>query len=107
MDSLFDRLWIDLNRVDTQIRSGEFDSARDSLQRIISVSRQNGFRWLMARALSIYGSTMRLTPSYREMMTLLAEANPVFMELDAQSARVRPLYYLAACHYGGGNGEEQ
>ena len=28
-DSLFDRLWIDLNRVDTQIRVGEFDPARE------------------------------------------------------------------------------
>ena len=64
-DSLFDRLWIDLNKVDTQIRAGQFDPARETLHRIVSVSRQNGFRWLIGKALAIYGSTLRLTATYK------------------------------------------
>src|SRR2546427_33239 len=77
-DSLFDALWIDLNRVDTQIRAGEFESAHEALERIVSLSRKNEFRWLTAKGLSIYGSSKRLTASFREMMDFVAEANHLF-----------------------------
>src|SRR5262249_7421016 len=49
-DSTFDRLWLDLNRVDTQIRLGEFDAARDALSRLIPVATSHGFLWLNAKA---------------------------------------------------------
>src|SRR5436309_15041899 len=41
-DSLFDTLWIDLNRVDTQIRAGKFESASEALERIVSPSLKHG-----------------------------------------------------------------
>ena len=104
-DPLFDRLWIELNRVDTQIRGGQFDAARQSLLLLISTSRKYGFLWIEARALSIYGSTLRLTNSYSELMKLLAEADDIFTKMDASHDRVRVLYYRAAYEYGAGDYE--
>ncbi len=104
--SIFDRLWIDLNRVDTQIRAGEFGAARDSLEQLISFSQEHEFKWLKAKALSIYGSTLRLTSSYGELMKLLADADHMFIEMGASYDRVRPLYYLAGYRYGAGDQDE-
>ena len=105
-DSLFDRLWIDVNRADTEIRDGQFESARESLERVVSLSRKNGFIWLEAKALSIYGSTLRLTSSYGEMMKLLVEADRRFTDVSAPHDRVRVLYYLAIYQYGAGDQDE-
>jgi CHAT domain-containing protein len=105
-DSAFDRLWIDVNRVDTQIRSGEFETATESLRNIISSAHQHQFTWLEAKALSIYGSTPRITPSYSEILRLLSQAEHMFSGIGASYDRVRPLYYLAAYRYGAGDQDE-
>ena len=104
-DSLFDRLWIELNRVDTEVRTGRFEAARQSLQILNSTSRKNGFLWLQAKALSIYGSTLRLTSSYGELMRVLAEADQMLTDMSASHDRVRVLYYRAAYEYGAGDYE--
>jgi CHAT domain-containing protein len=105
-DSVFDRLWIDLNRVDTDIRAGHFDAARETLQFLISTSGKERFLWLQGKALSIYGYTLRLTPSYGELMKLLAEADRIFIGMDSSHDRVRVLYYRAAYQYGAGDHDE-
>src|SRR5207244_1516468 len=102
-DSVFDRLWIELNRVDTEVRAGRFDAAQQSLQLLISTSGEYGFVWVQAKALSIYGSTLRLTNSYSELMKLLAEADDMFARMNASHDRVRVLYYRAAYEYGAGD----
>ena len=89
--SIFDRLWIDINRVDTWIRAGEFDEARESLRQAIAVAVEYKFLWLQAKALSIYGSTLRLTSGYAEMLDLLAKADRQFVAIGASNDRVRPL----------------
>jgi CHAT domain-containing protein len=105
-DSLFDRLWIKLNKVDTQIRMGEFETARRSLQFLLTASRQNHFLWMEAKALSIYGSTLRLTSSYGELMALLAEADRMFIRMNSSHDRVRVLNYRALYEYVAGDNEE-
>ena len=105
-DSLFDQLWIDVNRADTQVRAGQFDAARAALQRVVSVSQKSGYLWLSAKALSIYGSTVRLTSSYGEMIRLLSEADRMFTAVRASHDRVRVLYYLASYQYGAGDQDE-
>lgn len=102
-DSAFDHLWIDLNRVDTLIRLGRLNEAKKSLEQITSTSRKESFIWLAARALSVYGSTFKLTASYEDMINLLTEANQIFMNLDAPHDRIRVLYYLAAYRYEAGD----
>jgi CHAT domain-containing protein len=102
-DSVFDRLWIDLNLVDTLIRLARFDEAKQSLEHLVTISRKERFIWLAARGLSIYGSTVRLTPSYDNMINLLTEANQSFLDLDAPHDRIRVLYYLAAYRYAAGD----
>ena len=98
-DSLFDELWISLNKVDTLIRAGNFEAARESLQDIVSLSNENAFRWLVGKALSVYGSTRKLSATYTEMLERIAEANQIFTHLDAPSDRIRPLYYSSIYHF--------
>jgi len=104
--SLFDDLWIELNEVDTQIRLGQFNRAREMLNHIVTVSRENRFIWLNAKALSIYGYTVKLTASYGEMMNLLSEADRTFVSIDAPRDRIRVLYYLSFYRYGAGDQEQ-
>jgi CHAT domain-containing protein len=106
IDSIFDRLWIELNKVDTEIRLGQFGAARRSLSYIISTSRKHEFTWLAARALSIYGYSTKLTDSYGEMLGLLSEADRTLADLDATHDRVRVLYYLSAYRNGAGDTTE-
>ena len=104
--SIFDRLWIDINSVDTQARSGKFDAAREILQRLIPIAHDHQFKWLEAKALSIYGSTPRLTGTLSELMGLLTQADRLFGSIGASYDRVRPLYYLAGYHYSAGDQDE-
>jgi tetratricopeptide (TPR) repeat protein len=104
--SIFDRLWIDINRVDTQIRAGQFDAARETLNHIIPLAQEQQFKWLEAKAQSIYGSSIRLIPTYTEMLKVLAEADRTFTRIGASSDRVRPLYYLAGYHNAAGDHDE-
>lgn len=104
-DSEIDKVWIDLNRADTQIRTGQLGAARESIARVVSGARQHQFTWLMARALSIYGYSMKLTDSYAEMLDLLSEADRIFASIDAPHDRVRVLYYLS--YYKEGAGDEE
>jgi CHAT domain-containing protein len=106
VDSPFDRLWIDLNRVDTQIRLGQFDIARESLLHVIASARAHEYVWLTARALSVYGSTVKLTTSYAEMIDLLEKADQMFVDIGAPHDRLRVLYYLSAYRYGAGDQDE-
>jgi CHAT domain-containing protein len=105
-DSAFDRLWLDLNRVDTQIRSGQFATARETLQRLVSTAHKNRYLWLEAKALSIYGSTLRLTSSYNGLVNFLADADHILAEMKATHDRIRVLYYRAFYQYGAGDNEE-
>src|SRR5262249_49988254 len=67
--------------------------------RMIVIANNQEFLWLKAKALSIYGSTLRLTSSYTEMLDLLSTADHEFTRLDAPHDRIRVLYYLAAYRY--------
>src|SRR5437667_10797390 len=60
----------------------------------------------MGKALSVYGSTLRLTATYKEMLELVSEANRIFTDLNAPKDRIRPLYYLAAYEYLAGDLDE-
>lgn len=94
-NSVFDRYWIDLNRVDTQVRIGDFENARQNLERLVAGARKHHFQWVLAKALSIHGSNQRLSPSYQSLMDSLAEADQIFINIGASYETVRPLYYLA------------
>jgi CHAT domain-containing protein len=106
IDSPFDRLWVDINRVDTQIRLGEFDSARQSLRSFVPLAQRYKFGWLLAKALSVYGSSRRLTSSHTELMQVLSEAERIFTDIGSSYDRVRPLYYLAVYKYIAGDYDE-
>jgi CHAT domain-containing protein len=105
-NSLFDRLWIDLNKVDTQIRVGDMDAVRNTLSRAIALANENGFIWLRAKLQSIYGASFRLSSSYTEMLDLIGKANTDLIGIAAPHDQIRVLYYLSAYRYYGGDQEE-
>jgi CHAT domain-containing protein len=106
LDSLFDRLWIDVNRVDTLIRTAQLSEARQSLTHIVDTSRANGFIWMVGKAESIYGFSKGLTDSYSEMLRLLSEADRTLVALDAPHDRIRALYSLSGYRNGAGDHDE-
>ncbi|HLH32767.1 MAG TPA: CHAT domain-containing tetratricopeptide repeat protein, partial [Terriglobia bacterium] len=106
VNSEFDSLWVDLNKVDAQIVTGQFQAARHSLAHIVEVAHRNGFIWMEARALSIYGYSVSLTDSYGEMLRLLFQADATFAKLDTNHDRIRSLYYLSVYHNGAGDHDE-
>ncbi len=101
--SIFDKLWISLNRIDTQIRMGELAEARETIGQVVSAARTNHLTWIMARGLSIYGYSIKLTGSYAELLNLLSQSDRSFASIDAPHDRVRVLYYLAAYRHGAGD----
>ncbi len=105
-DSVFDRYWINLNRVDTQGRMGQFEDARQALEKLITGTRDEDLKWLLARGLSIHGSASRLSPSFKAMMDSLSEAEQLFVNIGASDDTVRPLYYLAVYKYSAGDYDE-
>ena len=105
-DSLIDRLWIDLNQVNTQIRLGEFEEVSATLSRLIRLATKHRLAWLAAKAKSVYVATLRISSSYTEMLDLLSQADSDFIRLDAPQDRIRVLYYLAAYRYYAGDQEE-
>jgi len=56
--SVFDRLWLDLNRVDTDIRLGNHEEAREVLSRVTETATREQFLWLNAKAQTLYGATL-------------------------------------------------
>jgi CHAT domain-containing protein len=105
-DSLFDSLWVDLNKADTELRLGKFDEVREILSHTSAIAAREKFLWLHARTLSLYGATLRLTTSYTEMLDLLSTADQEFVHLDAPHDRVRGLYYLAYYRHSGGDQDQ-
>ena len=93
--STFDSLWIDLNRADTEVRLGHFDTARTALEKVVVVAEQKNLRWLVAMALSAFGSTRSLNSSFVDLNNHLEEAVRIFDEIHANPSSVRALSYLA------------
>jgi CHAT domain-containing protein len=104
-NSTFDRLWIDLNKADTLIKLGKFAASRQAIVQVVESARKNRFVWIAARALSIFGSTTKLTDSYAELLDRLSESDRTFAAIDAPHDRVRVLYYLSAYRHGAGDEE--
>jgi CHAT domain-containing protein len=98
VDSVVDHLWLNLNRVDTEIRMGQLQTASQQLGEILNRSSELKLRWIRAMALSRYGATVLSNSGYREMLEALEEAIHIFKEIDAAHESVRALYYLAMLH---------
>jgi len=104
--SQFDSLWIDLNRVNTEVRIGRFQAAAATLDRLVRVATEQRFIWLKARALLLYAATWKLTATYAEMLELLTEADREFIRIEAPYDRIRILYYLSAYRYQAGDQDQ-
>jgi len=101
--SEIDRVWVALNRVDTEIRILRFVEARAELDRLVTAAREKNLRWILASALTTYGSNSRLNTGFIDMMNRLEEAVRIFNSIDATNFAVRAQYYLAGHKNGAGD----
>ncbi len=94
-DSEFDRLWIEIARADALIWDRQLDAARMILQSVVDSSRRNNFKWLLGRALTVYGTDYRLSGSRPDMIEHLEEALEVYESIGARGESTRARFYLA------------
>src|SRR5262249_22622013 len=64
MDSPFDQLWLDLNRANSEIRLGQIQPAQAALESVVKQARSRNYKWVLASALSTYGSLRPLNSSF-------------------------------------------
>jgi CHAT domain-containing protein len=96
--SLFDELWIELNRADLQIRVVNIKDARPLVEDVIARSQKANLLWLLAQALTSKGSSSVLTGTYGESVRTLNEAVNIFAMVGTPRAIARPLNYVAMTH---------
>jgi CHAT domain-containing protein len=104
--STFDRVWVQVNKADTQIRMAQFKEGGGTVSKVIAIAEENDLPWIKAKALSLYGSTLRLTSTYSEMLDRLAEADTEFIRIGTPQDRIRVLYYLAIYRHMAGDQDE-
>src|SRR5262249_34521097 len=103
IDSPFDHLWLDLNRAITEVRLSSVDSARATLDHVVAQARARNFKWVLASALSTYGSLRSLNSSFTEMTAHLQEALRICDEIGAPKSSARALFYMLGQTYYGGD----
>jgi CHAT domain-containing protein len=101
--SPFDHLWIELNRANSEIRLFKMTEARLRLANVGAQARERRLKWLLASALTSYGSVASLSSSYTEMVEHLREAIRLCDEIAAPEASARARYYLMGQRYFGGD----
>jgi tetratricopeptide (TPR) repeat protein len=97
-DSEFDRLWIEIARADALIWDRQLEAARMILQSVVDSSRRNNFKWLLGRALTVYGTDYRLSGSRPDMIEHLEEGIEVYESIGARGESTRARFYLANYH---------
>jgi len=104
--SLFDDLWLKLNRVDAWIRRGEIEKAREPLEVIIAESRKHRYKWLLGKALAAKGGDPRLSGNFEESLKTLNEAIDILISIDSPHDASRAMNYLATLYFFAGDYEE-
>jgi CHAT domain-containing protein len=97
--SLFDELWIELNRANSQVRDGtDIKTTRVHVEHVIAESRRANLLWLLGEALTAKASNVQLSENYEESLELARQAITIFSSLGTLQDSARPLYYLASVH---------
>ena len=91
----FDRLWITIVRAGPLIWTRRVPEARDILDSVVDAARRKNYRWLAARALSIYGVDYTLSEDRLRMISRLREAIETYEAIGAPAETVRARFYLA------------
>jgi CHAT domain-containing protein len=96
--SVFDGLWLELNRVEIDLRSLENDKARPVIEHVVARARTENFSWLLAHALTSQGSNVFVTRNFDDSLRLLQEAVRLFDSIGTPRDSVRALSAMAAIH---------
>ena len=97
--SLFDELWIELNRANSQVREGsDIKTTRVHVEHVIAESRRGNLLWLLGEVLTAKASNVQLSENYEESLELARQAITIFSSLGTLQDSARPLYYLAGVH---------
>lgn len=104
--SLFDDLWLNLNRADVWLRKGEKEEAGELLDAIISESRRHQYNWLLGKALAAKSSDPRLSGNFEESLKTLNEAADTLNAIDSPHDESRALNYFATLYFFAGDFEK-
>lgn len=104
-NSIFDKLWVQLNRAAAVIRSEGPVYARGPLKSAIANARQADMKWLLGEALTTKGADNRTSESYLEHLDGLNEAVQAYTEVGASIDAVRALNFLSNAYLVAGNFE--
>jgi tetratricopeptide (TPR) repeat protein len=102
--SLFDELWIALNRTDIEIRSVNFRSA-SAIEDVIIRARQANLLWLLGQALTSKASNVVFTENFDGAVRMLDDAITTFTSAGTPRHAVRAMSYLAIAHATAGDFE--
>jgi len=105
-NSVFDRLWVEINAADSMTRMRNFAEAAVALQDAVKNSREYRLQWVLAGGLSAFGSDEHLSGRFLDTMSRLNEAVRIYRAIGAGPESARPLYYLAAYNWTAYNLEE-
>lgn len=102
-DSVFDRVWINVNLSDTELRLGRSEDAKHRLEGAIAESKEKNLKWIQATAIAPYGAFRSLNASFSEMMGRLEESVRLFGEIGAPRESIRIRYYIMGYRYFAGD----
>jgi len=105
-NSIFDRLWVEINDADSMSRMLNFAGAGEALQDAVKKSRAYRLQWLLAGALSAFGSDPQVSGRFPDTVSRLEEAVRIYRDIGEGPESARPLYYLAVYNYIARNLEE-
>jgi CHAT domain-containing protein len=105
-NSTFDHVWFEINAADTMQRSLDYSHAVGFYQDAIAVSRRHRLKWLLARALSSFGTAPALSGSVINAIAHLNEAVELYRQMGETAESSRPLYFLGAYHSIAGSYDE-
>ena len=95
LNSEFDDNWTALALARALIWNGRMTEAKPWLDSLVERARQNGHRWILARALSLYATSHRLSRDRLEMIDRLRESIGLFDAVGAMTDSLRTRFYLA------------
>ena len=102
----FDDSWTALALARALIWNGRMTEAKPWLDSLVERARQNGHRWILARALSLYAMSHRLSRDRLEMIDRLRESIGLFDAVGAMTDSLRTRFYLAGHLSREGNSAE-
>ncbi|HEX4999590.1 MAG TPA: CHAT domain-containing protein [Terriglobia bacterium] len=101
--SPFDRIWIEINQADAEIKLKKLDLAVGRLARIVPESRERHYQWVLGHVFTAQGADLGFAKGHDYAVGVLREAVAVFERIESSDDAARALYYLGLWQSLGGD----